>query len=180
MNSFIRVLAAAVVAVSFLLSAGCAQSGATLDSQSMQEAQQDIQDMHSALLKAYNAKDATAVAALYTDNAVLMPPNTATVKSKIAVEDFMRQMLVPPMSGILLNYAETDICGDNAYSYGYYTTLAANGSILDRGKFVEILKNNNGWKISRNIWNSDMAAPAVNASLAPTASTTPSPAVSTR
>jgi len=176
MNSLTRAFTAAVAAC-FLFSAGCASSGAAPGSRSDVEAQQDIQDMHSALLKAYNAKDAAGIAALYTDDAVLMPPNLATVKSKIAVSDFMRQMLVPPMSGMLLNYTETNICGDNAYSYGYYTVLGANGATIDRGKFVEILRNDGGWKISRDIWNSDMVASTANA--APTAGTTSAPAAAT-
>lgn len=178
MNSFNRVFTASAIAIVFLLSGGCASAGSAQDSRATQEALQDIQDMHSALLKAYNAKDPAGVAALYTDDAVLMPPNAGTVKSAIAVEDFMRQMLAPPMSGMLLNYTETKVCGDNAYSYGYYTTLGANGSIQDRGKFVEILRNNGGWKISRYIWNSDVSAPAANAP-APAASTGSAPAAST-
>lgn len=174
MNSLTRVFTAAAVAACFLFCAGCASSGAAPGSRSDVEAQQDIQDMHSALLKAYNAKDASGIAALYTDDAVLMPPNLATVKSKIAVEDFMHQMLVPPMSGMLLNYTETNVCGDNAYSYGYYTVLGANGVTVDRGKFVEILRNEGGWKISRDIWNSDIVAAAANAAPA-----TPAPAAAT-
>lgn len=174
MNSLTRVFAAAAVAACFLFCAGCASSGAAPGSRSDVEAQQDIQDMHSALLKAYNAKDASGIAALYTDDAVLMPPNLATVKSKIAVEDFMHQMLVPPMSGMLLNYTETNVCGNNAYSYGYYTVLGANGVTVDRGKFVEILRNDGGWKISRDIWNSDIVAAAANAAPA-----TPAPAAAT-
>lgn len=174
MNSLTRAFAAAAVAACFLFCAGCASTGAAPGSRSDVEAQQDIQDMHSALLKAYNAKDASGIAALYTDDAVLMPPNLATVKSKIAVSDFMRQMLVPPMSGMLLNYTETNVCGDNAYSYGYYTVLGANGVTVDRGKFVEILRNDGGWKISRDIWNSDIVAPAANAAPA-----TPAPAAAT-
>lgn len=177
MNSLIRAFTAAGLAVCFLICAGCATSGAVPGSRSAEEAQQDIQDMHSALLKAYNGKNASGIAALYTDDAVLMPPNLATVKSKIAVEDFMRQMLVPPMSGMLLNYTETNVCGDNAYSYGYYTELGANGVTIDRGKFVEILRNDGGWKISRDIWNSDMIAPT--ASTAPAAGTTSAPAAAT-
>lgn len=174
MNSLTRAFTAAAVAACFLFCAGCASSGAAPGSRSDVEAQQDIQDMHSALLKAYNAKDASGIAALYTDDAVLMPPNLATVKSKIAVEDFMHQMLVPPMSGMLLNYTETNVCGDNAYSYGYYTMLGANGVTVDRGKFVEILRNEGGWKISRDIWNSDIVAAAANSAPA-----TPAPAAAT-
>ena len=166
MNVLHRATAAALAA-SMLLLAGC-QAATAPDSRSAQAAQQDISDMHSALLKAYNAKDAIGVAAAYTEDAIFMPPNLAPVKSKIAVTDFMRQMLSPPFGSILLNYAETVVSGDYAFSTGYYTVLRADGTTLDTGKFVEVLKNeSNAWHIYRDIYNSDMVAPTA----APTAAT---------
>lgn len=168
MNALHRATAAALAA-SMLLLAGC-QAATAPDSRSAQLAQQDISDMHSALLKAYNAKDAIGVAAEYTDDAILMPPNLAPVKSKIAVTDFMRQTLVPPYNSMLMNVAETVVSGDYAFSSGYYTLLRADGTTLDTGKFVEVLKNDGGWKIYRDIYNSDMIA-ATQPVAAPSAAT---------
>jgi len=173
MNALHRISAAALAA-SMLLLAGC-QAATAPDSRSAQMAQQDISDMHAAMLKAYNAKDPIGVAAVYSDDAILMPPNLAPVKSKIAVGDFMRQMLAPPFGSMLLNVAETVVSGDYAFSSGYYTILRADGTTLDTGKFVEVLKNeSNSWHIYRDIYNSDMAAPtqpAPPATAAPAAAT---------
>ena len=180
MKSFTRILIAVAAAACLLLTAGCAQSGTQPDSRAMQEAQQDIQDLNSALVKAYNSMDAAAVAACFTDNAILMPPNQGAVKTKIAIESFMRQTLVPPMTGMLLNPVETDVAGDYAFSSGYYSVLGANGAITDRGKFLEVLKSDGRtWHIYRDIYNSDMAAPQAGATAAPPASTTAAPAAST-
>jgi uncharacterized protein (TIGR02246 family) len=165
MNVLHRVTTAALAA-SMLLLAGYTEVAAA-GSRSEQMAQEDINDMHSAMLKAYNAKDAAGVAAVYTDDAILMPPNLAPVKSKIAVGDFMRQILAPPFGGILLNVAETVVSGDYAFSTGFYTILRTDGTTLDTGKFVEVLKNDGGWKIYRDIYNSDMAA----GTMAPAAAT---------
>jgi len=155
LNRAISVTLAATV----LLLAGC-QAATAPDSRSAQMAQQDISDMHAGLLKAYNAKDPVGVASFYSDDAILMPPNLAPVKSKIAVTDFMRQMLAPPMSSMLMNVAETVVSGDYAFSTGFYTELRADGTTLDDGKFVEVLKNDSGtWHIYRDIYNSDMVAP---------------------
>ena len=163
--------AAAALAVSMLLLAGC-QAATAPDSRSAQLAQQDISDMHAAMLKAYNTKDAIAIAAVYSDDAVLMPPNLAPVKSKVAVGDFMRQMLAPPFGSVLLNYAETVVSGDYAFSTGYYTVLRADGTTLDTGKFLEVLKNeSNAWHIYRDIYNSDMVAATQPATAAPAAAT---------
>ncbi|MFI4967206.1 MAG: YybH family protein [Gammaproteobacteria bacterium] len=167
MNALNRAITAAAVAACFLVMVGCQQATAP-DSRSAVAAQQDISDLHSALLKGYNSKDAAAIAALYSDDAILMPPNLAPVKSKIAVGDFMRQMLVPPYGSMLLNVAETVVSGDYAFSSGFYTVLRTDGTTLDNGKFVEVLKNESGsWHIYRDIYNSDMAA----ATMAPSAAT---------
>jgi hypothetical protein len=54
--------------------------------------------------------------------------------------------------------------------------LGANGSILDRGKFLEVLKQTDkGWKIHRDIFNSDLAPP----SSTPAAGTAMAPAAAT-
>lgn len=175
MNTLYRAITAAAVAACLLMLAGCPDNSAP-DSRDAQAAKQDINDMHSQLLKAYNAKDAAGVAALYTDDAILMPPNLATVKSKVAVGDFMRQMLVPPMNSMLLNVTETQVSGDYGFSTGYYTILRADGTTLDRGKFVEILQHQSeGWRIARDIYNSDMAAPTMDMG----APMTPAPAAAT-
>jgi uncharacterized protein (TIGR02246 family) len=159
MNVFNRAISLTLAATVLLL-AGCSAGPAAPDSRSAQMAQQDISDLHSGLLKAYNAKDAAGVASFYSDDAILMPPNLAPVKSKIAVADFMRQMLMPPMNSMLMNVAETTVSGDYAFSTGFYTVLKTDGTTLDDGKFVEILKNDSGtWHIYREIYNSDIAAP---------------------
>lgn len=166
MNVLHRATAAALAA-SMLMLAGC-QAATAPDSRSALAAQEDIQEMHAALLKDYNAKDAIGVSSFYSDDAILMPPNLAPVKSKVAVGDFMRQMLVPPFNSMLMNVAETVVSGDYAFSSGYYTILRADGTTLDTGKFVEVLKNeSNTWHIYRDIYNSDMIAPT----MAPSAAT---------
>lgn len=160
MNVIHRALSMTLAATVLFL-AGCSGGPAAPDSRSAQMAQQDIQDMHAALLKGYNAKDSAAVSSYYTDDAILMPPNLVPVKSRIAVTEFMRQTLVPPMNSMLMNVAETVVSGDYAFSTGFYTMLKADGTTLDEGKFVEILKNDSGkWLIYRDIYNSDMAATA--------------------
>lgn len=177
MNTLYRAITAAAVGACLLMLAGCPDNTAP-DSRDAQAAKQDISDMHAQLLKAYNAKDAAGVAALYTDDSILMPPNAATVKSKIAVGDFMRQTLVPPMNSMLLNVSETEVSGDYAFSTGYYTVLRADGTTLDRGKFMEVLQHqNDGWRIFRDIYNSDMAGPTMDTgAMAPA---TPAPAAAT-
>jgi uncharacterized protein (TIGR02246 family) len=160
MHTFHR-MTLALLASAILSLAGC-QSAGQMDSRTVQNAQQDIQELHSQFLKAFNAKDPTALAAVYSNDAMLMPPNAPTVKTQLGVQEYARQFFSPSISGLLLNVAETTVTGDYAFCTGYYTMLGPDGSSVDHGKFLEVLKREGqGWKIYRDIFNSDMpAAPA--------------------
>jgi uncharacterized protein (TIGR02246 family) len=150
-----------LLAIAFLSLAACASSGQP-DSRTVQNAQQDIQELHSQFLKAFNAKDPTGLAAVYSNDAMLMPPNAPAVKTQLGVQEFARQFFSPSISGLLLNVAETTVTGDYAFCTGYYTMLGPDGSSVDHGKFLEVLKREGqGWKLYRDIFNSDMpVAPA--------------------
>ncbi|HEX7966348.1 MAG TPA: DUF4440 domain-containing protein [Gammaproteobacteria bacterium] len=170
MNTLRRIPALLILACLVSL-AGCAAQPMQ-DSRSMQAAQESIQDTHNAFLKAFNAKDAAGVAAVYTDDAIIMPPNYPAVKTSIAIQTFMREQLVPPMTGMLLNVAETQVTGDYAFSSGYYTLLGENGATLDHGKFLQVLKQQGrDWKVYREAYNSDQAAAQPDATMAPAAAT---------
>lgn len=147
------------VVLGLLSLAGCAAQGGQMDARSVQNAQDDIAQLHSRFMKAFNAKDIAGIGATYTQDAVLMPPNYPAVKTELAIETYMRQELQPPISGLLMGVSETEVMGDYAYSSGYYTLLGDGGATLDRGKFLEVLKHTDqGWKIHRDIYNSDNAA----------------------
>ena len=156
MNTLRRISIASLI-LGFASLAGCAAQGGQPDARTTQAAQDDISALHNQYLKAFNAKDAAGIAATYTTDAILMPPNFPAVKTAIAIETYERQELQPPVSGLLLNVAETVVTsGDTAYSSGYYTLLGENNSTLDHGKFLEVLKHTEqGWKIHRDSYNSD-------------------------
>ena len=174
MNTIRRLTQTLLAVTGILLLAACASDGTQPDSRSMQNAQQDIQDLHSQFLKAFNAKDASALAAVFTQDGVLMPANAPEEKTQLAIQEYYRQMMAnSPITGILRNVTETTVTGDYAFSAGYYTLLGTGGSNLDHGKFLEVLKQEgNNWKIYREIFNSDVPAAAA----APASSTAPTPA----
>ncbi len=157
----------------------CASDGTQPDSRSMADAQDDIAQLHAAFIKAFNAKDPAGMAATYTDDAILMPPNMPEVKTAIGIETYARQVFAnsPAGGGILLNVNDTQVQGGGwAYCSGFYTMLGPNGTTVDRGKFLEVLKQTDkGWKIHRDSFNSDMpmpsSAPAAGTAMAPAAAT---------
>jgi|SRR5579859_3697335 len=171
MDTIRRLSQAFITAACFAMLTACAAGGQP-DARAVKMAQEDIGQLHAQYLKAFNAMDAKALAATYTDDAIFMPPNDPPVKTSIAIETYARQHLVPPLSGLLVNAAETEAVGDWAYSYGYYTLLGANGSVIDRGKFLQVIKHTDaGWKIHRDIYNSDNPVQPAAATPAPAAAT---------
>lgn len=107
---------------------------------------------------ALNAGDLDALAALYTADALLMPPNEPAQRGQEAVRTMFDGMIA---AGLTLELTTLDAreSGDTGYNVGVYTMRAADGTRIDTGKFAEIWKRSNGsWQIASDIWNSDMPA----------------------
>ena len=63
------------------------------------------------------------------------------------------------MGALRLTTDEMEIFGDTAQEVGRYVVEAADGSHMDHGKYIVIWKNTeDGWKLHRDIFNSNMAA----------------------
>jgi uncharacterized protein (TIGR02246 family) len=108
------------------------------------------------------AKNFGAAAALYTDDASMMPPNGPAVQGRQQIEKFLSSF--PPISSFTFDIVDVDGRGDLAYVRGNYAmTLTPPGGapVNDRGKYVEIWRKqaDGSWKIKWDIFNSDVAAP---------------------
>jgi uncharacterized protein (TIGR02246 family) len=113
-------------------------------------------------VKAANASEWGKVAALYTEDGVLLAPNLPAIKGRKAIEDYMAGF--PPISDMAFEILEVDGGRDIAYVWGNYSmTIKPEGAdpIHDKGKFLEIRKkqSDGSWLILRDMYNSDVAAP---------------------
>jgi uncharacterized protein (TIGR02246 family) len=111
--------------------------------------------------KALNAGDIDAVVALYTEDCRLLPPNAAIAQGRDAVAAAFGEMIAAGLTGEL-DTIEAVVAGDIGYRVGVFTLLAPDGTLVDRGKYIETWKKVGGeWQIANDTWNSDMpAAPA--------------------
>ena len=118
-----------------------------------------IEVTSEAFLKAVLASDWTAVAATYTDDAVLMPPNGPAVEGRANIQTFFESF--PPLNEFNLSNVETTGRGDLAYVRGTYKmTIAPEGrdKFDDSGKYLEIRRKqaDGSWLIARDMFSSDL------------------------
>jgi uncharacterized protein (TIGR02246 family) len=123
-----------------------------------------IRQVADAYVKATTSGDAKAVAALYTEDAVEMPPNLPMVKGRAAIQQYYEKVFASgfKVSNFTLKHLDTRATGDSGYDVGTYEQTAAQPSAAtpsaDTGKYAVIVKRTpNGWKVAYAIYNSDSA-----------------------
>ncbi|NOT30632.1 MAG: DUF4440 domain-containing protein [Planctomycetes bacterium] len=113
-------------------------------------------------LKAVRASDWKAVAATYTQDAMLLPPNMPAVSGRDAILAFFTQF--PPIVSMEVADVEMDGCGTAAYVRGTYRMTVAPpgaGTLQETGKYIEIRRKgaDGRWLKSRDMFSSDEPAP---------------------
>lgn len=122
-----------------------------------------IRSQRAAFLEGMRAANHSAVAALYTENAVVMPPNEPMRRGRMELERLLGGF--PPIGEFTFANEElTALGGDAVLVTGrYMLTLMPPGmtvAVADSGKFIEVWqRDSTGWKINWDIWNTDLPLP---------------------
>ena len=104
--------------------------------------------------------DAAGMAALYTENGQVMPPNGDFVTGKQAVQMFWQALMDMGIKEAKLEIIEVEGHGDTAIEVSTFTLQGEGAQVLDKGKYIVIWKQEEGrWKLHRDIFNSSMPAP---------------------
>ena len=122
-----------------------------------------IEDKNLKFQDAVRQGDAAALAALYTDEATILPPNSDMIQGKQAIETFWSSSLQIGVKDIVLTAVDISGSGDLAYEIGKYTLIIqpeGQEPTEEKGKYVVVLKKtaDSSWKLHVDIWNSSMAA----------------------
>jgi ketosteroid isomerase-like protein len=113
-----------------------------------------VAEIAARLEAAFNARDAAALAALYLEAAILMPPSEPMVRGRAEIEKWFEQA-VSRLRSIRVLATESIVEGDRAFQVGTLTSSADTGA-TQTGKYVLLLKKDAGyWKIQYDIWNLD-------------------------
>jgi uncharacterized protein (TIGR02246 family) len=127
----------------------------------MQTPQADVEGleaMRDAWQSAFETGDTNALAALYTEDGAVLPPNGETVTGRPAIAAFWKSFSDSGLEGVIED-TEAYAQGDLGYKLGRYTMADADGSVVDEGKYIEIWRQIDGeWQLHRDIFNSDRAA----------------------
>jgi ketosteroid isomerase-like protein len=150
-----RVLIASV-SLALLLAAGSASAAQT----GVRAAIEKANGAFTALL----AKgDAAGLAALYTADGQVLPPNGDIASGAAGIQKVWQGAMDAGVKSATLTTLDVTAGGDLASETGKYELRGADGKVLDGGKYVVVWKREGGrWKIHRDIWNTSMpmSAPA--------------------
>ena len=119
-------------------------------------------------VESFNAGNAGAAVALYSEDAVLMPPGAPMAHGTAAIKEAIAKEIAGAKKGgvafALGTLDDVSVSGDMAWHSGAYFVLDKSGKPVEAGKYLEAWERKNGkWRIVRDIWNSDggvSAAPA--------------------
>jgi uncharacterized protein (TIGR02246 family) len=119
------------------------------------DVKQAIEHKNTALSNAYNQGDAAGCAAVFTEDALFLPPNQPLLRGKKAIQELI-QGWIDHICGTMINpMTECGVAGGLAFqvaTYAFKDTMTP-----DQGKFVEIfrLQPEGSWKVYFTIYNSD-------------------------
>jgi uncharacterized protein (TIGR02246 family) len=130
----------------------------------LEQVRKAIEETNAKWAEAFNQGDAAAVAALYTDNAVLMPPNNEMIQGREGIQQFWNGAMQMGMTDVTLTTVDLEGSGNLAYEIAKYSlTIQPEGQevMKDVGKYIVVWKRQEDgtWKIQADIWNTSMPVP---------------------
>jgi uncharacterized protein (TIGR02246 family) len=127
--------------------------------------EQELRDLDAKWSAAAGAKDIDKTVSYYSEDAVVMPPNAPSAKTRETIRSAWKEMLTTPGAAISWKATKVEVAksGDLACVSGTYeetTTDASGKPVKDHGKYVEVWEKqaDGTWKCGADIWNSDLPA----------------------
>ena len=119
-----------------------------------------IESNNKRFVDVFNKGDAAAVAAMYTSNARLLPPNSPMIGGRQGIQEFWQSLITAGVKAVRLETDQVEACGNTAYEVGKYTLTIPSlrgGTLTDEGKYVVIWKRQGKqWKLAADTFNTSM------------------------
>jgi ketosteroid isomerase-like protein len=127
--------------------------------------EKNLRDLDAQWSAAAASKNVDKTVSYYSDDAMVLAPNTPTATTKDAIRKIWSDFLTSPGATIGWKVVKVEVAksGDLACVTGNYEFSmndAAGKPMNDKGKYVELWEKKGGaWKCGVDIWNSDLPAP---------------------
>ncbi len=125
----------------------------------MDEIRSAIATGNANFMAAFQRGDAAGVAACYTSDAQLLPPNSAAMSGTDNIAAFWQGAMSMGITDAKLETQHVEARSDMAVEVGQYTlTIQPEGAdaMTDVGKYVVVWKEDGGtWKLHIDIWNTN-------------------------
>jgi uncharacterized protein (TIGR02246 family) len=123
-----------------------------------------INKVREAHIAALNRGDADAWVALFSEDAVQMPPNEPANVGGDAIRRWTQAFLNQFSTQFSLSVEELRMASDWAFERGAYTIILrprGGEALQDLGKYITIYQRqpDGSWKMARDIWNSNRRSP---------------------
>jgi uncharacterized protein (TIGR02246 family) len=137
-------------------------------SPSTEPTREGIDKTRTEYVAAWNAANASKIAQLYTEDALVLYPDHPAVIGRSAIGDYFKEFFTDfPQNEFQLTSAEIEIAGPWAFDRGAYrwkgVPRAGGKPVEDSGKYLVILQRQESgeWKVARDMDNSDRSASQV-------------------
>jgi ketosteroid isomerase-like protein len=114
-----------------------------------------VEEGNRRLGSALERKSYGEIAALYTDDAKVLPPDASIVSGKAAIASFWQQAVTElGLLGATLSTLDLEVAGDTAFEVGVAKLKTTQGSL--QVKYVVVWRRSEDglWLLHRDIWNS--------------------------
>lgn len=119
-----------------------------------------INAANSRFVATFNRGDAAGLAALYTEDGQLLPPNAGLLTGRTAVEGFWQAAMDMGIKKAAIETGEVEDLGGTAIEVSRFKLYGEGDQELDQGKFIVVWKQVDGeWKLHRDIFNSSNPPP---------------------
>jgi ketosteroid isomerase-like protein len=114
-----------------------------------------VEEGNRKLGSALERKSYGEIAALYTDDAKVLPPDAPIVSGKDAIASFWQEAAISlGLLGATLNTLDLEVAGDTAYEVGEAQLETTNGPAKVKYVVVWRQREDGIWRLHRDIWNS--------------------------
>lgn len=136
-----------------------AYAGSEGKDEGVREAQAAIEAANAKFSEAFARGDGKALAAMYTSDAIVFPPDSEMIRGNEAIGEFWKATRQSGVQSALLTTDDVGRSGDVAYEAGKVTlTIQPAGKEPTKAaaKYVVVWKRqpDGSWKLHRDIWNS--------------------------